>query len=251
MKYKYNTKAEIPAGLEPFYKEVNGVWICIIEGVVPAETLTAEQQAAIALKKQLEAFSGLDPVKAKKLLEEAAAAQEDALKKAGKLDELVEARVTPYKTQLDQLKATVEAKEKALQQIILKSEVLALAPKFKVAASAVEDIAYRAEKTFTIVDGKVVAKDATGNVILSQKNPGQPLTPDEWFEGLAKSHPHYFAPSVGGGAGGSGSAFNPGSQGKENPFTKEGWNLSKQAELYKKDPVAKTDVKPAVTPGLS
>ncbi|MDP2860197.1 MAG: hypothetical protein Q8N98_00620, partial [bacterium] len=58
----------------------------------------------------------------------------------------------------------------------------------------------KARELFRVVDGKVVAREG----VFSQARPTEGLTPDEWFDALAKTDDFLFEPSSGGGAGGSG-----------------------------------------------
>lgn len=241
MKFKYSSKSEIPAGLESFYKEVNGAWVLQVEGAVESDRLSEFRDSNIALKKQLEAFAGIDPVAVRKAQQDAENARQEALKKEGKIDELVSAQIAPYKTQIDGLTGQLKQKEQEYAGLLMKTEVLALAPKFKVRASAIEDLTFRAGRVFHVEGGKLTAKDPmTGQPMLSTKNPGTPLSADEWFENLSKQAPHLFEASSGGGAAGSGGGATTGGK---NPWAKGQVNLSEQIKITKENPALAQQLK--------
>lgn len=98
--------------------------------------------------------------------------------------------------------------------------------KMKVVDSAVEDVTLLAERVFTIDEsGKVVAKD---NVSCT---PG--ISPEVWLNEMQSKRPHWWGPSMGGGAGGNAGRNTSG--GSSNPWTAEGWNMTEQGRIYQEN----------------
>ena len=110
------------------------------------------------------------------------------------------------------LNARIDASEQktasanaALATEKLRGTLTAAGIKASVAESAIGDFVTRATGTFKVVDGKVVAVNPeTGVPLFSQKTAGQPLSPEEYAEGLQKTAPHFFKSSEGADLSGSG-----------------------------------------------
>lgn len=97
--------------------------------------------------------------------------------------------------------------------------VRSAATKAKVQEGAVVDALIRARNVFQVQDGRVVTPD------------GQ--TPEEWLEERKKDAGHWWPAARGAGAGGGNENFNVGG---DNPWSREGWNMTKQGDLVKQNP---------------
>lgn len=241
MKYRYAKKEDIPAELVQLYKEDNGSYVLQVEGAVESSRLDEFRSTNIELKRKLEAFAGVDPEELKRQRQEAERQRQEAMKKEGKIDELIATQLTPYKQQIEELNKRLSETAQQHNNLLMRTEVLSLAPKHKVRASAIEDLTTRAARVFSFADGKLIAKDpATGQPLLSAKNPGQPLTPDEWFTNLNAQAPHLFETSTGGGAAGSSGGAG---SGIKNPWSKNDRNLSEQIRIEKTNPALAAQLK--------
>jgi hypothetical protein len=152
-----------------------------------------------------------------------------------KINEMVEARiktrVAPLERERDKLKKELDEgmsaittyKEKDRKRAI-HDHVRSAAVKSKIIDTAVEDVLLHAERIFDVTeDGTVTTKDGVG------VTPG--LMPDVWLTDMQQSRPHWWPASSGGGAKGSGTGGNF----SDNPFSAQGWNLTKQGELIRAD----------------
>ena len=68
-----------------------------------------------------------------------------------------------------------------------------------------------------------------------------PMSIEEWTDNLVHEAPHLFEISAGSGASTNG----PGGAGlnDKNPWTKEHWNLTRQGEIFKRDPIKAEQLK--------
>jgi len=91
----------------------------------------------------------------------------------------------------------------------------------KVVSHALDDVALRALRIFEQTeDGRIITKDVPG------VTPG--LTPKEWLADMKEKAPHWWPASVGGRSAGGG----PGNtSGANNPWSKAGWNITKQGQF--------------------
>lgn len=123
---------------------------------------------------------------------------------------------------LTQENETLKANER---KRLIREAVRAAAVQSKMVETAVEDAEFLAERLFEITDdGKVVTKDGVG------VTPGVDAT--VWLTDMQPKRPHWWPSSVGGGGKGSGKG---GGFGGSNPFSKEGWNLTAQAQLVREN----------------
>jgi hypothetical protein len=97
--------------------------------------------------------------------------------------------------------------------------VRSVAVKNKLLDTAVTDALMRAHTTFEVQDGKVVTKDGK--------------TPEEWIEERKQDAAHWWPVAKGAGAGGSDGRG--GYVSGDNPWTKEGWNITKQGQMIRED----------------
>jgi hypothetical protein len=181
------------------------------------------------LQQQLKVFEGIDPEASKKALQQLKDIGDGKLIEAGKLDEVRSAAKTEYETRLKQLQDEFGAKEGKLMadrealQNHLNTEIIG--GSFARSQFIAEKIAVPTDmiqatfgKNFKVVDGKLVAVDASGNQIYSRARPGELATFDEALGTLVESYAHKdhilkssgssgsgaHASANGGGGGGSG-----------------------------------------------
>jgi hypothetical protein len=261
LKTIYDTKDEIPVGYEDLYTEKNGKWE--LTGVIGVKTqadidrvqgaLVKERTEHRATKAAFAPFEGLDAetiaTQAHDL--EEANAQLAALKSDGSIDEtklepIIAARVA-------QKVAPIEREKNALGRKLSDSEKLVAAAQTEVAGlkttivmgnverairdaaigakvlpSAIDDAVMRGLRIFEISedDHRIITKDGVGVTA--------GLTPKDWFHDMEERAPHWWPASVGSGSGPLGrNGPNSGYAGANNPWSKEGWNVTKQGHLVK------------------
>jgi len=259
LKTIYDTAEEIPEGYSDLYTERNGRWeLTGVEGVKTQADIDRVQSALVkerndhkVTKAALAPFEGLDPeaiVETQNKLEEATA-QLEAINKDGRVDEaklepIIAARikqaVSPLERDKTNLERQLEAQRKAVSEkdievTNLKSSITMdsiertvreAATAEKVQVTALDDVVLRATRVFEKTDdGRVITKDVAG------VTPG--LTPKEWLKDMTEKAPHWWPASVGGGSTG-GAGGNRGTYGgANNPWSKQGWNLTKQGALIR------------------
>lgn len=253
LKTFYDNAEDIPEGYADLYTEKNGKWeLTGIEGVKTQGdidriqgALTKERNDHRATKDELKKFEGIDPeqVHANETALEEAKAQLDAINKDGRIDEaklepIIAARVKQAVAPIERDKANLERKLEAANKTIADKdgEVVTLKTSIttgtiertvrdaavadKVQATALDDVVMRAARVFEQTeDGRTITRDVPG------VTPG--LTPKEWLTDMKDKAPHWWPASVGGGAGGGGGGN---VSGANNPWSKAGWNLTKQGQ---------------------
>ena len=263
LKFKHKKKEEIPAGLEPFYKETNGEFHLEIEGAVEADTLAEfrnnnrEIMRLLGVNKIEDAKAKLaellkvDPAKYQEMLDEAAAREADPDKGKKKLtkaeeDALVEGRVSGLKTEhkklLDTKDGEITRLSKSLHEHLIHNAITSAAGKKGVRPAALDDIVNRGAKVFRLDnDGKVVAFDGDKEMY---GNDGKGLTVEGWIDQVAAKAEHLFEPNKGGGGGGGKPV--QGWNGP-NPYTKATLNLTAQAKLERENPGLAQSLKASAT----
>lgn len=142
----------------------------------------------------------------------------------------VERELQTTREALAQREADLLAYQQKDVQRTIGDSVRTATSKLKVVDSAVEDVTLLAERVFTIDEnGKVVAKDNVGCT------PG--ISPEVWLNEMQNKRPHWWGPSMGGGAGGNN---RPGGGFTSNPWSAEGWNMTEQGRIYQEN-AAKAD----------
>lgn len=171
------------------------------------------------LKKQLDALADrkdIDPeeyARGQKALKDLEEAREKEMIDEGKIDEVVEQRVSAMRSAFEKQdnarKAALEAAEKQLAEartqlsgLTIETQVLSAVEQVgKLRGTARDDVRARAGATWKLTDGgKLQAVDASGEPVFGPK--GDPITPAEWATGLIDSAPHLFEGGGGGGGGG-------------------------------------------------
>lgn len=248
LKAALDTLDELDESLHEHYKkdDKSGKYILDVEEVTKlpdverlTTSLNKERTDHKGTKAKLAPFAALgDPAALQAQLDripELEAAAEGKLDD-GKINSIVEGRLktklAPLERERDQLKSQLTEKDEVIKTYTVaetrrkvSGAVTKAARELKVVDTAVEDIEIIGERLFEITeDGSVVTKDGVG------VTPG--LSPKAWLEDMQAKRPHWWGPSVGGGAGGNGKG---GGVGGPNPWTAEGWNLTEQGQILRAD----------------
>jgi septum formation inhibitor MinC len=105
LKYKLNSKSDVPAELQSHYIERDGAFFLDAEGVADKSKLDEFRTNNVALLKQIDdlktRFAGIDPDQARQLEQAKRELEEKAALKAGEVDKVVASRVQAVKTELD------------------------------------------------------------------------------------------------------------------------------------------------------
>jgi hypothetical protein len=239
LKFKFKTREEIPAELQPHYVERDGAWILDAEGDGSKAKLEEFRANNIALSNQLKRFEGIDPDAVRQLAEDKRKLEEAQQLKAGEVDKVIEARLKAARAEWDKQHGVVVAERDALTgrltAIQIDQAVVTEATKRGLRATAIPDITSRARMNFKLVNGVPQAFELDGQTARMGKDGVTPMTLAEWVDALVSDAPHLFEANAGGGAAGSGSG-GAGNRSVKNPFRKETWNLTEQMKLQKSDP---------------
>jgi hypothetical protein len=250
LKTIYDTAEEIPEGLGEFYIERNGKFEIQAEGVKTQadidriqEGLRKEKTDHKATKDKLAAFGALDATLIPDQLAEleTVKAQLEAAVKDGKIDPektkaaeeaAVRRAIGPIEREKSQLQRDLDAARKTNEQTVAEKSALETSIKrgkvesalreaamvSKVVPLAIDDAVMNGANIFDLAeDGRILTKDNVG------VTPG--IEPKEWLKDMQEKRPHWWPVSSGGGAqGGRGGVGGM----KDNPFTKENWNITAQ-----------------------
>lgn len=251
LKYEIERLEDVDENIRSLYKESGGKYVLQVEGMkTPADfesintALSKERNEHKATKEKLQDYDKLRSLRLNpsEILEKLDRVDELEAAAAGKLDEekieeiaekRVKTKLAPVQRELDDAKAKLGEAETRIGDFEEKDRVRTIhdhvrkaASKSKVVESAYDDVLMLAERVFEVTeDGKVITKDNVGTLPLAD--------PETWLTEMQKSRQHWWPSSQGGGAGGSGAG---GAGGPANPWSKEGWSLTKQGEIYKENP---------------
>jgi hypothetical protein len=236
LKFIYETDSEIPEALSQYYTESDGKWILNCEGAAPAAKVDEFRRNNIELKKQVEAFAGIDPKRFKDLEKKEADFEAGKADSKEKVEELVAKRVAKmseeHQAAVDGLSKERETLHKQLSALQIDQAVITQASELGLRKTAHDDIVGRAKGTWRLEDGKPVAYNGEAEKIFGRS--GEPISMKEWAEGLAKTAPHLFEENTGAGSGGGGTS-GKGDDGA-NPWHEKSWNLTKQGQMLRADP---------------
>lgn len=208
LKFMLDNLDELNDQIKSFYeKGQDDKFYLQVDGVVPKERLDEFRNNNIELKKQLEAFNGVDVKKYKELQDTVAKINAKELIEAGKVDQVVQERLSQMKQEHEatvaDLSSKLSTRDRQIEGLLIDSAARTSAVQAGILPTALEDVILRAKVTFSVVDGAVVGKD--GDKILYDKDGTTPLTVDGWVRTVLKnSAPHLFTTPTGGGAGGGG-----------------------------------------------
>ena len=243
LKFKYQSKAEVPSEHASLYVERDGAFVLDAEGAVEKSKVDEFRTNNLALKNQLAElttkFDGIDPESVKTLLAEKAKLEEEKLIKDGEVEKLVENRTKKILGDMEKRLQGAEQQASSLSAQLVEREiernVVEAASKIGLRASAIPDIKLRARTVFKISGGRISAVESDGQTPVFGRDGVTPLSFDEWVARQVVEAPHLFESSAGGGAVGHGSG-GVGNRSGKNPFSKENWNMTEQMKLQKADP---------------
>ena len=246
LKYKLQTREEIPAEHAKLYVERDGAFYLDAEGATDKAKADEMRNHNIELRKQLEnlntRFDGIDPEAVRQL-----AAEKERLEliaqghKPEEVEKIVVERVKGLKADWDKQLSVVTGERDSLTTrltaIQIDQGVITVATKRGLRPTAIPDITSRARTVFKLVNGAPQAFEPDGKTVRYGRDGVTPMTLEEWVDAQVADAPHLFESNVGGGAAGNGAGGAAGSQRSvKNPFRKETWNLTEQMKLQKSDP---------------
>lgn len=140
--------------------------------------------------------------------------EEEGLLKDGKIDEVIERRISAFRKDLN---SKMDAKEQAYQQAVKQAEQFksqlaeaminlqisgAVSETASVRKGALDDVMHRARRTWSLdtETNELVPRDAKGEVMFGPE--GSQMTPQEWAAMLVVEAPHLFEVQEGGGGHG-------------------------------------------------
>ncbi|MGZ4971682.1 MAG: hypothetical protein ACXWDN_02895 [Limisphaerales bacterium] len=244
LKFKFNSKSEVPAELAAYYVEHDGAWVLDADGAADKAKLDEFRSTNVTLLKQLDEqkkrFEGIDPDEFRKLADEKR--QLELLAQGHKpeeIEKIVGDRVKGLKADWDKQLTTLTSERDSLNArltaIQIDQGVVGAATKRGLRATALTDITARARNIFKLVNGVPTAFEADGQTVRIGKDGVQPMSLEEWVDTQVSEAPHLFESNAGGGAAGNGSG-GAGNRSVKNPYRKETWNLTEQMHLQKTDP---------------
>lgn len=240
-----DTLDSVPEQFRELYTERNGKFeLTEVEGMrTQADidrvqtALTKERNDHRGTKEKYSALSGMDISDVLQKLDRIPELEALANGKVDetKIEELVNGRLRSklapiererdtFKTQLTETQNQLKQYEAEKIQRLIGDKVRSAATAAKLLPEAIEDALLLAERVFEVAeDGRVVTKDGVG------VTPG--VDPSVWFTDLQAKRPHWWGPSVGGGARGGANGGVP-----TNPWSAEHWNMTAQGQIYNSDP---------------
>jgi len=245
---------DIPEEYRALYTEQEGKFVLTgIQGVKSQadidrihSSLVKERDDHKVTKTTLHTWDGMDHTEITgkldrfKELEVMAAGNKDEFD--AKLEELTEARVVTrlapverenktLKTRCDELEGIATGLQIEKTRRTIGDQVLEACVEIKVVDEARPDVIMLANQVFEVADD--------GKTVLTKENPygvTPGLSPDVFLSEMQEKRPHWWPTSVGGGAAGSGGNFGTGAN---NPWTHEGWNMTKQGAFIKENGIEK------------
>jgi len=228
------------------YVERDGKFHIQVEGMKTQADIDAVQRSLAAARTEAGTFKAKLALLGDRKVEEVIA-QLDRIPEleaaaGGKLDEtklkeLAEARaraiVAPIERERDGFKAQLGEKDAVIKQFETKEQTRTIHDQIKAAAKkagvideAMEDAINAGERLFVLEEG-------TGKAVVKEGlSVTQGLEPKDWLSDLQSKKPHWFGQSTGGGAGGN----RGGGAGAElNPFSHDGWSITKQGQMMQTD----------------
>jgi hypothetical protein len=228
------TLENIPEGVRPFYKEVDGKFIldADVESHPQVQGLRNAYRSEHEKRKSLDSekakFSGVDLDRWERLkdFKDEDFALIDALRndshKSGTngsttastldLEAEIEKRMRPVKTahqaeiekreqMLRALEAEREQVKTEMKRTRIETALTTACAEAGVLPSAVEDVVYLGQRYFKVNDaGEVIAVDSSGVELFGAD--GKPMRPREWISTRGTEKAHWFPLNAGGGAGG-------------------------------------------------
>jgi hypothetical protein len=224
LKRKVKNLDEVPENLRSLYVQSGDEYVLEVEDDESASLKTKVSEfrdnniklnnEINDLKAKLEKYKNIDPSKAEDALARLQEIEDKKLIEEGKIDELLEQRITSmkssYEGQIQSLQEKITnmdgslGKYRNLYSNGLTSNVIqeAISEVAVPRKGAMKDILRRASEVFTLNDEDKLVPMADGKVIYG-KDGNDPLSPTEWIANLYTEAPYFFEPNSGGGANGS------------------------------------------------
>src|SRR5512133_3591034 len=118
LKWKYQTREEIPAEHAALYAEREGGWQLDVDGVADKAKLEEFRNTNVSLLKQIEEqnkrFEGIDPDAVRKLAAEKERLEEERQLRAGEVDKVVESRIKGMKSDWEKQVSALTSEREAL-----------------------------------------------------------------------------------------------------------------------------------------
>jgi hypothetical protein len=220
---------EVPEALQDFYKQqADGRYKIDADDVEDVSALKNalqhEREERKTAKERLaelsEAFDGVDPDLAKKLLQEHEKGNRKKMIDEDRVEELIqtetEKRVAKmrekYEGEGQSLSQERDKLRSRLEVVLIDNTLQNEATKAGVLAEALPDVIRRGRERFYLHEDNVVAKDGEGNILYGADGKSS-QTPGEFMEELKAGARHLFAPNKGGGASRQFNANQAGGQG--------------------------------------
>lgn len=203
--------------IKKLYISKDGEFHLDVEGGLASPTKLAEIESKLAefrdnnrtlntelttAKETLKKFDGVDVEEVRRLKDQQQQLKDKKLIDAGKIDELLEQKLSPIKTAFEsQLKAATDRNGELnlqLERMAIDDQLTKIGIERGIQPTAIDDFQYRGRQLFKLKDGKVVPLAPDGTIKRNAK--GDQLSMTEWVEQLSTEAPHLFKPSSGGGA---------------------------------------------------
>jgi hypothetical protein len=270
LKTIYDTPEEIPEGFVDLYAERGGKMELVgIEGVRTQgdvdrvqEALKKERTDHRVSKEQLLRFADINPDEVHEKLDQfdSMKAQLEAFTKDGKIDETklepviqsrVKAALGPVERNAAQLARALEDQKKLTVDALKVGDDLKSTLKRGSVERAIRDEAVKLKLIPTAVDDAIMAgldvlDVADDGAIVTKERPGvvPGIGAGDWLKDMQDKRPHWWPQSQGGGAGAGGRGGIPNRA--DNPWSKEGWNLTKQGQLVRQDAAKAAEIAKSV-----
>lgn len=210
LKAKVEDINSIDESMRDLYVESDGAFVLNVDGMVDKTKLNEFRDNNVTLMKKISdlesKYDGIDLEEYSTLKAKAQKQRDKKMIDAGKVDELVEERVTAmraeYDTQINDLTTKNESANRQLETLLIDNELRSAAAKAGVTSEAVDDVLLRGRAAFKLVDGQAMPHDTTGSVIYG-KDGTTPMSVNDWVKNLSQSASHLFTSSQGSGSTGS------------------------------------------------
>ena len=189
----------VDENLAQYYVEQDGKYRLNVEGGFKTndeigsltKALNSERESRSKLEKQLKKFEGIDdPAEAKKALETMANLDQKKLIDAGEVEKVKAEVQKAMQGKIDELEQQVQQKESTLRNELIGGRFARSKFLSEKVAAPPDLIEAKFKDSFTVEEGKVVAKDQHGNPIYSKDKPGELADFDEALGLLIEQYPN-------------------------------------------------------------
>lgn len=236
LKALYKTQEEIPTELRELYVQIGDDFVLDLEDkdfksqlqefrtnnidLTKQNRELSERAGEVeALREQIGKYQNIDPERAREAIEKLNSIEEKHLIDAGKLDEVVEQRlqqriermradyegqITALTASRDDLTKNADTYKSRLAEVVIDNSLQqAISQVAAVRQGAMRDVLARGRESWRLDDdGAPIPFGPDGDVIYG-KDGKQPITMEEWAQGLVREANYLFEPNAGGGARGN------------------------------------------------